>query len=131
MALTRQQIEGIRDFQVVPVEVPGYGPICIRSWDGRARDIYDTKLMQQSRDVQRGDRTFSELHDLRGLTATLLALSICDEAGGLLFDAERPADLKLLDSRGLTFAQTLRTEIRKLNKLEPGAVEDAEKKSDA
>lgn len=128
--LSRAQIEAVQDFQVVTVAVPGYGDVGLRSWDGFARDSYDTCLMRQSAPA-RDDRgqPVSRLTDLKRIKTVMLALSICNEQGQRLFNAADENDLKFLDSRGLVFIDTLIPKIRELNGLNVADAEAAEKKS--
>lgn len=82
-ALTAAAIEAARDFTVEPVTVPEWGgKVFIRTLTADQRDEFVTRFIdQESGRIQPG---------VRSVTATLLAMTVCDEAGKLLFeDQER------------------------------------------
>jgi hypothetical protein len=131
MPLTRDQILKTVDFTIETVDVPGYGPINIRSWDGAARDVYDnllTRLSVPGTDAE--GRPVMRLNDVRTIKATMLCLSLCDDTGARLFNPADANDIKAMDARGLDFIDTLITRIRALAKLNQADAEAAEKKSD-
>jgi len=78
MALSRDQILSAGDVTIEEVQVPEWGgSVFVRSLNGRARDRFES-----SRFKLKGDKV-EMIHD--NTRAVLLSLSLCDEAGTLLF----------------------------------------------
>jgi len=78
MALSRDQILSAGDVTIEEVQVPEWGgSVYVRSLNGRARDRFES-----SRFKLKGDKV-EMIHD--NTRAVLLSLSLCDEAGTLLF----------------------------------------------
>jgi len=78
MSLSRDQILSAGDVTIEEVQVPEWGgSVYVRSLNGRARDRFES-----SRFKLKGDKV-EMIHD--NTRAVLLSLSLCDEAGTLLF----------------------------------------------
>lgn len=84
MTLTRDQILNSDDAKPKKVEVPEWdGAVYVRALSGDHMDMWETKYLGG-----RGAKTGN-----RGLRATLVAYSACDEKGCLLFEEKDIADL--------------------------------------
>lgn len=84
--LTAAEILGADDIEVKEVPVPEWkGTVFLRVMDGAARDAYDIARNERSK-KKRGKNDI-------GIRSMLLAHTICDEKGGLLFGEEKTAEL--------------------------------------
>lgn len=92
------------------------------------RDLWALKHAWSEEDEKAGRGRAGNLKSgTQHVRATLVAMSFCDEAGGLLFDRNKLADLETLsgmDGEGLDF---LYDEVRKFNGLGKEAEEEIAK----
>lgn len=75
MALSREQIESAEDAKIIKVEAFG-GEVCIRLMSVGERDSYEMKL------VEAGGKAIPDFR------SELLARTLCDEKGNLLFPGD-------------------------------------------
>lgn len=88
--LTRDQILAATDMRIEEVDVPEWGgSVFVRNLNGRARDKFESSRYKVSQDGK-----VELIHD--NTRATLLALSLCDEVGTLLFSI---ADVQALGEK--------------------------------
>lgn len=107
--LTREDILGIADLKIEPVEVWG-GVVYVRGMTGAERDSFEASLLARNKkDV-----------DLSNVRARLCALTICDEQGNRLFTE---ADVKALGAKAAGELQKVFTVAQRLSGL---TEEDAE-----
>jgi len=86
MSLTREQILQADDRKVVPVNTPEWGgQVFVRSMTADERDEYE-----QDRAEAKGDDADK---NLKGVRASLVARTLCDEQGDLLFTEDDVAAL--------------------------------------
>src|SRR5262245_29422466 len=79
--LSRAEILAAQDMKIEALEVPEWGgTVYVRNMTGKARDAFE-----RSRFKQVGDK-FEVIH--ANTRASLLAVSICDPSGQLLFSAQ-------------------------------------------
>lgn len=111
--LTREQILGAADRTIEAVEVPEWGGVVhVRSLNGRARDKFDA-----SRFRLKGDQV-EMIHD--NTRAMLLSLSLCDEAGTLIFSE---ADIVALGEKNAAVLDRLFDVAQRLSGLRAKDVE--------
>lgn len=78
--LTAEAIEKIEDFELRRVEVPEWrGHVYVRSLTAGARDKFVALCIDQ--------KTGSVRTDMQNVTATLLAMTVCDAKGRLLYQS--------------------------------------------
>lgn len=75
MSLSREQIESAEDAKIIKVEAFG-GEVCIRLMSVGERDSYEMKL------VEAGGKAIPDFR------SELLARTLCDEKGNLLFPGD-------------------------------------------
>ena len=117
--LTRDAIIGARDFKVERVDVLEWGgEVCLRPLSCREVEQFQDELAQRRR-----DENHFELADLR---AHLLARTMCDEAGALLFEANHE-DIKALGKKSHAVMDRLFALARKISGID--ATVEAEEKN--
>lgn len=116
MALSREQIFGIKDAKVERVEVPEWGDcVHVRTLSARERDSFEASTIKVKKDG-------STTRDLANLRGRLAALVICDERGVPLFSED---DAGQLGDRSVCAIERILKVARKLNGLDEEAVEEA------
>jgi hypothetical protein len=85
--LTAEQIEGVRDFEVRKVTVPEWGEV--NGVAPQDAHVYIRTLTADQRDefisTCIDSRTGSVVRNVQSITARLLAVTVCDSEGTLLF----------------------------------------------
>jgi len=121
MGLTRDQILSVSDLTIEAVEVPEWGgTVYVRNLPGRLRDKFDA-----SRYRLQGNKV-EVIHE--NTRATLLALSLCDEHGTLLFTEQ---DIEALGEKSAGVLDRLFDIAQRLSSLRPKDLEDKLKNSGA
>lgn len=88
--LTKAQILAAQDLVIEKVPVPEWGgDVLVRSLTGTARDQYEADFLLI--DTSKGKPSYDM--DLENARARLVALSVVDEGGALLFDDDDVIDL--------------------------------------
>lgn len=106
MSLTREQILAAQDHAIEAVEVPEWsGKTYVRMMTGCERDAYERSMYDKAKLGNLGEN----------VRAQLLSLTVCDEAGTLLFTA---ADVEALGKKAAAPIERLVRVARKLNRLE-------------
>ena len=119
--LTREQILAATDIKIEAVDVPEWGGVVyVRNLKGRARDKFEG-----SRFRMKGDKV-EILHD--NTRANLLALSLCDEQGTLIFTE---ADIVELGEKNAAVLDRCFEVAQRLSALRPKDVEDKLKNFEA
>lgn len=78
--LSKEQILGARDHQIREVDVPEWGgTACVRSLSGASRDRIEAAFMA---------------NQTEGLKALVVAMSLCDADGNLLFGVDEAEQLQ-------------------------------------
>jgi hypothetical protein len=117
--LTRDQILGANDLKVETVEVPEWGgSVQVRTLTGKDRDAFVESLPTNP------DGTT----DPKNYRSALLAFTIVDENGELLFSEE---DVNALGNKSATAIMRVFAVANKLNGISASAVKEEEKNSDA
>ncbi len=113
MALTRDHILSVPDFEVRPVAVPEWGgTVYVRTITGGQAEQYYAALRGGASD--------------RNVMARLVAYAACDERGNLLF---RPEDIDALAARSFRALERVFDAAMQLNGMTDEAVEAEEKNS--
>ncbi len=119
--LTREQILAAVDLKIEAVEVPEWdSTVYVRNLTGRARDKFEAsryRLKDKSKEVE-------VIHD--NTRAQLLALTLCDEDGKLLFT---DADVAALGEKNAAVLDRLFDVARRLSGMRPEDTEDRRKNS--
>ena len=116
MVLTKEMIVEAHDLKEERVVVPEWGgEVRLRELTGAAREEYGYLISSQK---------VGEEVDPRGIVCHLLALSIVDEAGELVFGLE---DKDLLQEKSATVLNRLFDAALKLSGLDTDSVEEARK----
>ena len=121
--LTREQILAAIDLKIEAVDVPEWGGVVyVRNLTGRGRDRFDRS---RYRVVGKGTQRDVEIlyEDTR---ASLLAASICDQAGTLLF---REQDIDALTEKNGAVLDRLFAIAQRLSGLRPEDIEARAKNS--
>lgn len=115
--LTRDQILGVSDASVVPVEVPEWsGVVYVRTMSGADRDEFETAAV-----------AMRKAGSLKGQARALfVAFVACDEAGARLFSLD---DLDALGKKRADVLDRIAAAGIRLNRLTDAEVEDEAKKS--
>ncbi len=109
--LTREEILGKNDLVIKKVSVPEWGgDVYIKSLNGTERDQWELHNANNNEVV--------------GIRARLLAISCCNEAGELLFEA---ADFEALTKKNGVPLTRIFNEIMKMNYLNEADIEELEK----
>jgi hypothetical protein len=120
--LTREQMLGAIDVQIEAVFVPEWGgTVYVRSLQGKGRDRFEGSRVRVT------DNGKVELvHD--NTRARLLALTICDASGTLLFSEE---DVAALGEKNAAALDRIFDVAQRLSSLRPQDVEQKVKNSEA
>ena len=120
MTLSREEILGADDIEYTDVPVPEWGgSVRIGTMGGEARDQWELFLLN--------GRDKDDKLRARNIRATLVALSVVDEAGELLFTF---ADVMALGKKSAVALDRVYGEAKRFNRLADKDVEDVEKNSD-
>lgn len=112
MSLTRAAILDVKDWKSVEVEVPEWGgPVWVRTMGTADMEAYMTMVGQRGADK-----------DIRGLQVSLVAATVCDEHGTLLFTAE---DVAPLGAKSWAAIGRVCAVAQELNLMREGALEAA------
>jgi hypothetical protein len=112
--LTRDQILGADDLPRVEVEVPEWGGSAfVRTMTGTERDRFESEHIKNPH---------------RDIRARLVAATLCDEQGNLLFG---PADVEALGRKGAAALDRVFAVALRLNGIGKADVEELEKNSAA
>ena len=118
--LTKESIFAADDITTRRVEVPEWnGHVFVRAMTGTARDAWEDEAYQDD-----GDKVIVLRQNAR---ARLLAGTLCDEQGNLLFG---PADIDALGAKSIIPLDRLFEIAMGMNALRQGDVDDLEKNSD-
>ena len=121
MGLTRDQILGAVDLHIEAVSVPEWGgTLYVRNLTGKGRDAFEGSRIKIK------DNKVEMVHD--NTRARLLALTVCDESGALLFSAE---DIEALGEKNASTLDTLFDVAQRLAGLRPQDLEEKTKNSAA
>lgn len=121
MALTKEQIKAVKDLVIERVDVPewgGDGFVYVRSMGGDERDEFMDAGVDTSGPKPKAI--------LRGATARLLALCLCDEDGLRLFTSD---DVVELGERNALVLARVEAVADRLNGFDKKAVERSAKNS--
>ncbi len=120
--LTREQILAASDLRIEEVDVPEWGgSVFVRNLNGRARDRFES-----SRYKIDANGTVEVIHE--NPRATLLALSLCNELGELLFSI---ADVQAIGEKNGAVLDRLFDVAQRLSGLRPKDLEEKLKNSGA
>lgn len=112
MALSKEQILAARDFTFEKVDVPEWGgDVIIRTMSGAARDAFQAAFGGEKRALG----TFE---------ATLLASTLADESGALLFTVEEVEELR---GKSAAVLDRVSNEAMRINGMGIAAQEEAAK----
>jgi hypothetical protein len=119
-SLTREQMLGAIDVQIESVFVPEWGgTVYVRSLQGKGRDQFEG-----SRVRIKADGKVELVHD--NTRARLLALTVCTEAGALLFSEE---DVAALGEKNAAALDRIFDVAQRLSSLRPQDLEQKVKNS--
>jgi hypothetical protein len=119
-ALTREQMLGATDVQIEAVFVPEWGgTVYVRSLPGKGRDQFEG-----SRVRIKADGKVELVHD--NTRARLLALTVCNEAGELLFSEE---DVAAIGEKNAAALDRIFDVAQRLSSLRPQDLEQKVKNS--
>ncbi|MBK3333556.1 hypothetical protein [Burkholderia pseudomallei] len=119
--LSKADILGSTDLTTESVDVPEWGgAVIIRTMTGTQRDAYEASLMK------RGPTGAYEV-DTVNMRAKLIACTVVDEGGALLFDSS--ADVQALAGKNAAALERLFVVAQRLNGLAVSSTADAEKNS--
>jgi hypothetical protein len=95
--LTREAILAVPDRTIEEVSIPEWGgKVFVRNMSGAERDQFEASLIEI-----RGKR---QIFDMVNVRAKLVSLSVCDEAGGLLFTEQ---DVRALGEKSASAIQRI------------------------
>jgi len=110
----KKQILGCTDFKVEKIEVPEWNQtLWVRVMPGHARDFFEAGL--QGKD---------EIERLQNIRARLAVLTLCDEAGNLIFDE---SDIDALGEKSSKALDRIFEVSSKLNGLSDDDIEGLKK----
>ena len=116
IALTAEEILGVQDLTIRPVDIPEWGGIVyIRTMTGRERDAFERVISKAGSAV--------DVKDFRGMFA---ALVVCDQDGARLFGDEHIEALTSKNGRAL---DRIFDEGAKLNGIRESDIEELLKNS--
>lgn len=116
--LNRDQILSANDRKTEIVSVPEWGgDVIVSVMSGEQRDAYESMIMA----VDAKGKAVQKLDNLR---AKLVACSVVDESGGLIFTAE---DVALLGKKSASALQRVYDAAVRINRVTEDGVEDAAK----
>ncbi|MFP3890982.1 hypothetical protein [uncultured Ralstonia sp.] len=122
MALSKDQILGASDLPNQTVPVPEWGgDVIIRTMTGAARDAYEASMVV-FKDGQR-------VADLTNMRAKLVAATLVDDTGRLLFTAAE--EVEALAAKSASVLERLFRVAQDLNGMGAASVEQAQKNSNA
>jgi len=104
MAMTREEILNIKDFEIIEVKVPEWGKdssIFIKTMSGGDRDRFEIEFLN-----------FQETKKFDNLRAKYVSFCICDEAGKCLFNTK---DIEALGSKSAKAIERIYNACKKLN----------------
>lgn len=119
--LTRQEIIDIKDIHTRAVAVPEWGDdvgVIVKVMTGADRNAFDQSIIK----IVNGER----IPNLDNLRLKLVALTVVDESGNVLFGQDEISDLAKKNSAAI---ERLFKVAQELNGLAPAAVEEAAKNS--
>ena len=120
MFLTKEQILSAQDFKTEEVEVPEWdGKVRVKSLTAKERDRFEAGMIEG-----RGKDRKTNLENLR---ARLVAKTVVDEQGNLLFSEK---DVDALGEKNAAAIDTVFAVAQRLSKLRPEDVEELTKNSD-
>jgi hypothetical protein len=121
--LTKAQILAAEDLTTELVEVPEWGgEVLVRSLTGQARDQYEADFLLI--DTSKGKPSYDM--DLENARARLVALSVVDEAGRLLFDDD---DVRELGTKSALALDRVYATAKRISGLSDEDVEELRKNS--
>lgn len=121
--LTKAQILAAEDLTTELVEVPEWGgEVLVRSLTGQARDQYEADFLLI--DTSKGKPSYDM--DLENARARLVALSVVDEAGRLLFDDD---DVRELGKKSALALDRVYATAKRISGLSDEDVEELRKNS--
>ncbi len=116
--LSKEELLGMDDLKIVELEIPEWGNkvVRIKPFSGKQRDEFDSALVEQ--------RTGENTIDMRGLKSRLVALSLVDEEGVLMFKED---EVELVAGKSASVIERIFEVAQKLNGIGEEAVKEAEK----
>ncbi|MCL6471077.1 MAG: hypothetical protein I4O48_22550 [Ralstonia sp.] len=118
MALTKDQIISAADLPNKTVSVPEWGgDVIVRTMTGAARDAYEASMVV----LKDGQR----VADLTNMRAKLVAATLVDDAGQLLFAGAE--EVEALAKKSASVLERLFRVAQDLNGMGAASVEDAQK----
>ena len=119
-ALTRDEILTADDRGIEAVEVPEWGgTVYVRSMTGRQKDAFELSLY--------GDENKVEKKRLNNFRARLMALTLCDEKGNLLFTEK---DAEALGQKSVYAMDRVLAASKRINGITEEAQNELVKKSE-
>lgn len=114
MSSLKEQIIAAKDVQIERVATPEWGiDVYVRAMSGASRDKFEQAVIA-SRDGDKYDNT--------GLRSMLIALTLCDADGNLVFEL---SDRKAIEGKNAAVLQRIFDASTKINGLASDAVEEA------
>lgn len=121
MYLTREQILGAEDLETEVVDVPEWGgQVLVRGMTGTERDAFEASIVEM-----RGKQSRV---DMRNIRAKLVAKSIVDEEGKLLFS---DADVRALGQKSASALDRVFTAAQRVSGISDTDVEELAKNSES
>ncbi|WP_439891603.1 hypothetical protein ACS7SF_02890 [Ralstonia sp. 25C] len=118
MALTKEQILAASDITTEAVDVAEWGgSVIVRAMTGAARDAYEASMVV----LKDGQR----VADLTNMRAKLVAATLVDDAGELLFKTAE--EVQALAGKSANALEKLFKVAQRLNGLAPDSTEEAAK----
>lgn len=122
MILTKDQILEANDLRTETVDVPGWGgSVLVRSMTGTERDAFEASMIAVSPDGSRKP-------NMTNMRAKLVALTVVDEAGKLVFEV---SDVDRLARKSATALERVFAAAQRINGLGVEAEGDIAKNSSA
>lgn len=119
MALSKDQILAASDLPTQTVPVPEWGgDVIVRTMTGAARDAYEASMVVLKEDGKR-------VADLTNMRAKLVAATLVDDAGSLLFSAA--SEVEALAAKSASVLERLFKVAQSLNGMGADAVGEAQK----
>ena len=117
--LTKEEILGIADIKTEPVEVPEWGGcVLVRGLTGTGRDQYEQDQIER-----KGKKVDVNLSNAR---AKLIALTVVDESGKLMFNDK---DVHALGRKSAAAMERVYNKAMQLSGLNASDIEDLSKNS--
>ncbi|MDT8389438.1 MAG: hypothetical protein RRC34_02905 [Lentisphaeria bacterium] len=117
--LTREQLMAAAKPRIETVKVPGLGEVGVRIMPGSAREKFESFC------ISKQDKN-GNMKDVNGVKPKLLALTLVDADGKLMFD-DSPRDRDVINSLPSNIIEPLFAKADAMNRTGAKGAEDAEK----